>query len=525
MAENSWDAIVVGGGAAGLSAALMLGRSRRRVLVIDAGSPRNRFAAHMHGVLGQEGVPPGELVERGRVEAAGYGVEFVDGVVERVEREAGGLRVTTADGAVASARALVVATGLSDELPDIPGLAERWGATVLHCPYCHGWEVRDRRLAVLTTSPLGLHQAELVRQWSDRVTVFTAGLGPLSPETERRLRARGVELEAAPVAEILGEGAGISAVRLAGEDGSEVPVDAIFTAGTPRPHDGFLAPLGLDRAETPFGSFLAVDPMGRTSDERVWAIGNVVNPAANVPLAIGSGAFAGGAVNAALVTWDFDAAVRGLGDAPRQPQPEPADFWEEKYAGSDRIWSGRVNVALADVAGALAPGRSLDLGCGEGADVIWLAERGWEATGIDISPTATARASAAAEAAGLAPDRAPVHTAPHAAGPAGAYDLVTASFFHSPVELPREDILRQAAERVAHGGHLLITSHAGFPPWADKPDGHVHRFLSPQEELEQLALDAAEWEVVLAETRPRDVTAPDGSAAVLDDGILLIRRR
>lgn len=525
MAENLWDAIVVGGGPAGLSAALMLGRARRRVLVIDAGSPRNRFAAHMHGVLGQEGVPPGELLERGRTEAAGYGVEFADGTVQRVEDAEDGLRVVTVDGVARSTRALVVASGLSDELPAIPGLAERWGVTVLHCPYCHGWEVRDQHLGVLTTSPLGLHQAELIRQWSGRVTVFTAGLGQLTPETERRLRARGIELESAPVAEIRGEGTAITGVRLSAEDdadGREVPVDAIFTVGKPQPHDDFLAELGLARNETPFGSFLAVDPTGKTSDDRIWAIGNVVNPAANVPMSIGAGAFAGGAVNGALVGWDFDAAVQ---DPAAWPRVAPADFWEERYAGSDRIWSGAVNGVLADIAGSLAPGRALDLGCGEGADVIWLSQHGWDATGVDISPTAIRRAAAAAEEADLGAGRARFLAADLAAVPAGAYDLVTASFLHSPVDLPRGDILRQAAARVAAGGHLLITSHAAFPPWADAPHGHEHHFLSPQEELAQLDLDAGEWDVVTAETRTREVATPGGEPATLDDVVVLAHRR
>lgn len=201
-----------------------------------------------------------------------------------------------------------MATGLSDELPDIEGLAQRWGTTVLHCPYCHGWEVREQRLGVIATSPLGLHQAELIRQWSDRVTVFTAGLGPVTSEVEQRLSARGVRLEPDALAAIVGEGTAIDAVRLA--DGRDVPVDALFTAGTPRPHDAFLAPLDLTRTETPFGSFLAVDPAGHTSHERVWAAGNVINPGASVPMSIGAGSFTGAAVNAALVTWDFDAAAQ-----------------------------------------------------------------------------------------------------------------------------------------------------------------------------------------------------------------------
>ncbi|RNI21098.1 NAD(P)/FAD-dependent oxidoreductase [Flexivirga caeni] len=308
MQHIEWDVIIAGGGPAGLSAALMLGRSRRRVLVIDSGSPRNRFAAHMHGVLGQEGVAPAELAQRGRAEAADYGVEFRDTVVERVDREPEGVLVTTADGMALHARALVAATGLRDRLPEVAGLAERWGSTVLHCPYCHGWEVRDQRLGVLTTSPVGLHQAELIRQWSDRVVVFTAGLGELGDEAQARLRARGVRLESEPVEQILGEGAAISGVRLRG--GRTVSVDAIFTAGAAVARDRYLAHLCLDRTETPFGSFVSTDATGRTSDERVWAVGNIVNPAANVPMSIGAGAFAGGAVNGALVAWDFDAAVR-----------------------------------------------------------------------------------------------------------------------------------------------------------------------------------------------------------------------
>ena len=547
MHTSHWDAIIIGGGAAGLSAALMLGRARRNVLVIDAGQPRNRFASHMHGVLGQEGVPPHELIARGRTEAASYGIEFITGTIARVEdlgapgqpAHAGGVRVSTADGHMHVARALIVASGIRDELPEIPGLSERWGSTVLHCPYCHGWEVRDQRLGVLTTSPLGLHQAELIRQWSDSVTVFTAGLGDLSPETAARLRSRGITLESAPVAAVLGEGTAISAVQLEAYEGSasrEVAVDAIFTAGTLRPNDSFLAELDLARSETPFGSFITANPMGQTSNARVWAVGNVVNPAAGVPVAIGAGSFTGAAVNAALVTWDFDAAeaqsaahlehVARPGDAsvaaPGDVEQEPAAFWEERYAGTARVWSGKVNRVLADVAASLTPGRSLDIGCGEGGDVLWLAAHGWEATGIDISETAVARAKAAATAAELAPTAARFIAADLTTVPVGSYDLVTASFFQSPVALERESILAQAAALVTAGGHLLITSHAAPPSWAD---GHgQHRFLSPAQELAQLDLDPQRWEVCIAEVRSREVTAPNGDAATIDDTVILARR-
>lgn len=311
--EPEWDVVVAGGSAAGLSAALMLGRARRRVLVIDAGEPRNRFAAHMHGVLGQEGVAPRMFVETGRREAAEYGVQFVDGVVTSAEDGVAGLRVTLASGETHACRALVVATGITDELPDIPGLAERWGTSVLHCPYCHGWEVRDRHLGVIAASPAALHQVQMVRQWSDRVTLFSAAMGEVAAPDAARLRPRGIEIVNAEVIEVLGDGDRVTGVRTA--DGVVVAVDAIFTMGTPRPRDAFVAGLGLDRAEMPFGagSFLAVDQMGKTSHDRIWAAGNVVNPMANVPMAIGAGAMAGSAVNGALVDADFAAAELGAG--------------------------------------------------------------------------------------------------------------------------------------------------------------------------------------------------------------------
>ena len=348
MNTQPWDVIIIGGGAAGLSAALMLGRSRRRTLVIDTGSPRNRFASHMHGVLGNEGASPADLVERGRAEAAGYGVEFLADAVERVDQTDDGVLVKLREGDPLRARALIVASGLVDDLPDIPGLAERWGKSVLHCPYCHGWEVRGQRLGILATSPLGLHHAQLVRQWTDDLTVFTADIGPMDDATIHRLRSRGIRLIASPVTEVLGEGDQVTGVRTS--DGNVTELDAIFTAATLRPRDEFLRHLDLDRADTPMGSFLAADPMGQTSSSRIWAVGNVTSPGGNVPMSIGAGASAGAMVNMALVTEDFDRAV-AIADA--APDMAPADYWEQRYAGPDHMWSGRVNKVLSDVAADL----------------------------------------------------------------------------------------------------------------------------------------------------------------------------
>ncbi|MFD0866900.1 NAD(P)/FAD-dependent oxidoreductase [Tessaracoccus lubricantis] len=218
-----------------------------------------------------------------------------------------GVRVTLDDGDELSARALVVASGMTDKLPDVPGLAERWGSSVLHCPYCHGWEVRGQRLGVLASSPMDAHRATLIRQWSEHIVFFAAAAHGVDDRDAARLRSRGVELVTSPVTEVLGEGTSTSGVRL--EDGSVVEVDALFTGGEPVPHDRFVRHLGLERAESPMGSFLKVDAVGATSSGRIWAVGNVVNPAATVAMSMGAAAMTGGAVNMALVEEDFDHAM------------------------------------------------------------------------------------------------------------------------------------------------------------------------------------------------------------------------
>ncbi|MCH1881684.1 class I SAM-dependent methyltransferase [Agrococcus sp. ARC_14] len=207
-----------------------------------------------------------------------------------------------------------------------------------------------------------------------------------------------------------------------------------------------------------------------------------------------------------------------------------ADFWEARYADSDRIWSGRVNGVLAEVAGSLAPGRALDLGCGEGGDALWLAQQGWAVTGVDLSPTAIERARAAAAAAGIRPDLVRFEAAdPAAWSSSEAHDLVTASFLQSPVELPREEILRRATGFVAPGGRLLVVAHAGPPSWAG-PEGmhaamaHAHTFPAPERDLAALGLDPAVWETLVCETRERAASAPDGSPGTLADSIVLVRR-
>ncbi|EXF24492.1 oxidoreductase [Nesterenkonia sp. AN1] len=314
-----FDAIIIGGGAAGLSAAQSLGRALRRTLILDAGEPRNRFADQMHNILGHDGASPDQLVAAGRKEAQRYGVEHLTAGVHRVSEstrtdstEKTGPRelvVTLDSGVQLFTRTVIAASGLTDELPPIPGLAERWGKSVLHCPYCHGWEVRGQRLAVLATSPMQLHQAQLLRQWSDRLTYFHAGAGELTAETAARLRSRGVVLEPAPVKEVLGDGTRVTGVVL--EDSRTLEVDAIFTGGSLIPRDAYLRGLGLEREDTMVGSFLKIDAMGQTSHDRIWAAGNLASPMATVPLSMGMGSFAGAAANGALVAEEFDLAEAG----------------------------------------------------------------------------------------------------------------------------------------------------------------------------------------------------------------------
>lgn len=507
--HNEWDAVIIGGGVAGLSAAQMLGRARRRTLVIDGGMPRNRFAGHMHGVLGHDGTPPADLLATGRAEAGAYGVEFVTGTVVGVADHGERLTITRDDGSTDTARAVVIATGIRDELPDVPGLREEWGRTVHHCPYCHGWEVAGRRLAVLATSPASLHQVELVRQLSDDVTVFA--MAPFDEPAAVRLAARGIRIVAAPVR---GATALDGSLAITTADGAEHVVDGLFTAGEPVLDLGFATALALARADAP-GEPLVADLRGATSHPRVFAAGNVVAPFGNVPLSMGAGSMAGAGVNAMLASEDFDRAL-----AERTAARNAA--WEARYASEERFWSGRVNATMAAVVAGLEPGTALDVGSGEGGDAVWLAEHGWRTTGVDVSATAVRRATALAESRGVDVD---FRTGDGAASVPGGFDLVLASFLHSwEPDFPRIGMLRDAAGRVAPGGRLLVVSHAAPPPWAREMPAHAAAMRTPGEELALLDLDPREWSAEIVEVRRREATAPDGTSAHLDDGVLLLRR-
>ena len=312
--NGGYDAVVIGGGPAGLSGALMLARSRRSVVVIDAGAPRNAPAAGVHGLLGRDGTPPTELLERGRAEVRGYGGQVVTGEVTAVAPDDDGFDVALADGRTVRARRLLVATGLADELPDIQGLRDRWGRDVVHCPYCHGWEVRDRAIGVLSTGPLSVHQALLFRQLSENVMVFS-NAWPLTDEDTEQLAARGIRVVDGKVASI--EIAGDHLVGARMSDGTLVRREVLAVSPRMVARADVLAGLGLKPAQYPasVGEYIPADPTGRTDVPGIWAAGNVTDLTAQVGGAAAAGALAGAQINADLVAEETRQAVAAYRDS------------------------------------------------------------------------------------------------------------------------------------------------------------------------------------------------------------------
>ncbi len=309
--DEKYDVVVIGGGAAGLSGALALSRARRAVLVVDDGTPRNAPAGHVHNYLGREGVPPAQLLADGRAEVAGYGGQFVDARVARAEREDDGFRVVLDGGATVRARRVLVTTGLVDELPDVPGVAELFGSDVLHCPYCHGWEVRDRPIGVLG-GPMGVHQALMWRQWSDDVTLFQH-TGPAPTDEEReQLAARDIPVVAGVVEGLEVTGGRLTGVRL--EGGDVVPRAALVVAPRFTARAGMLTSLGLETVPQEMnghmvGSYVAADPTGATAVPGVWVAGNVTDLRAQVISSAAAGLNTAAMLNADLIAEDVRMAV------------------------------------------------------------------------------------------------------------------------------------------------------------------------------------------------------------------------
>jgi thioredoxin reductase len=309
---TDWDCIVVGGGAAGLSAALVLGRARRRTLLVDAGRQSNLSAEGVGGLLGHDGRPPAELYAMGRDELRSYpSVEVRDGTVERGERVDGGFALELAGGGRELTRRVILATGMDYRVPELPGVAELWGRSVFHCPFCHGWEMRDRALGVLGGGDGGLHRALLLSGWSDDVVLLSDGPAELEPGDLERLSAAGIEVDERPVARLVARDGTLAEVEFA--DGSTRAREGLLVPVTVAQRSPLAAELGAETAEPGpvVADALVVDRMFRTTAEGVFAAGDTSAQMQQVALSIAAGSMA-----AAGVVQSLMAEAHGL-EAPR----------------------------------------------------------------------------------------------------------------------------------------------------------------------------------------------------------------
>ncbi len=514
---NVWDCVIVGGGAAGLSAALVLGRARRRVLLVDAGNQSNLAAHGIGGLLGSDGRPPADLYAAGRSELASYPtVEVRRGEIVRGEP---GFTLELADGTREQARTVLLATGMQYRSPNIPGTEGLWGGSVFHCPFCHGWEMRDAPVAVIAQGDRAVHSALMMRGWTDDLVVLTNGDSGLDDAQVKLLDAAGIGVDDRPIARFVAQDADLEAVEFT--DGTRLARRGALVAATLHQRSPLAAQLGAVSAPGPIAvDALIVDAFARTSVPGLFAAGDLSAQTPQVAAAVASGSQAGAAVVQRLLGEDV-----GLPVPPWPAQTAvTAQYWERHYGQRGRIWSGRVNAQLAEIAAGLPAGRALDLGCGEGGDSVWLAEQGWRVTGVDVSDTALARAAAEAQERGVADKITFERHDLSESLPEGRFDLVSAQFLQSPIAMDRSALLRRAAGAVADGGLLVVVDHGAAPPWAPE---HVRKFPFPSadEVVDSLQLDPAQWERVRVGRAEREATGPDGQQGVLIDNVMVLRRR
>jgi thioredoxin reductase len=529
------DVVVVGGGAAGLSAALTLARARRSVTVVDAGEPRNAPAAGVHGLLALEGVSPVELLARGRDDVRGYGGEILADEVVDVSFASYGFSVVLRGGAVLRARRLLIATGLVDELPDIPGVREQWGRGVLHCPYCHGWEVRDRRIGVLGTDPMAVQKAMLFRQWSPDV-VFFDDAKPLDASDRAKLDALGVAVVAGKISRLEVIEDQVTGVRI--EDGTVVAVDAVVISTQMVARTELFAAIGIEPTAHPAGAFIETDQFGATSVPGVWAAGNSSDIGAQVGAAAAAGALAAQHINTDLIFEDLDSAVTAAA-ARTSSQEDSAvehtfdnEYWDQIWTGdrAKAMGSSQPNPHLVRETADLTPGTALEAGCGAGAEAIWLAGHGWQVTGADIAVAALDRAAERAADAGIAERVQWVQADLSTWEPEMRYDLVTTHYAHPA--MPQLEFYDRTASWVGPGGTLLIVGHLHHDVSADGHKlGSGHESDGPPASASATAatitarLDPALWEIVTAEESHRTMPGPGGHETTIHDVVVRATRR
>jgi thioredoxin reductase len=293
------DAIVIGGSFAGLPAAMYIARARRSVAIVDTGLPRNRFAARSHGFFAQDGSAPGDMLATARTQVAAYPTTtFIDGKAVGAATESDGFSVRLATGEVLEAARLVLAFGLSDELPTISGLVERWGRSVIHCPYCHGYEFGGERLGVLSLSPMSVHQAMLIAEWGP-TTLYLNGNAAPDDAALAELERRGVAVEPAPVRALHGEGDGLSAIEFA--DGRTAAIDALYIGPRLHLNSDIGEQLGCEHDDMPLGKIIRTDGFKMTTVSGVFAAGDITRGAHSVTWASADGVTAGTALHRSLV--------------------------------------------------------------------------------------------------------------------------------------------------------------------------------------------------------------------------------
>ena len=310
--QKAYDVVIVGGGPAGLSAAVALGRSLRSVLVVDAGGQRNLPATGAHNVLGREGIAPAELVREGRAEAASYGVDFADGTIRDARRDSedSGFVLDLDDGRSVAARRILLATGLVDVLPDIDGVSQAWGQGVLHCPFCHGYEVVGLRVGVIATNaPQATHQALLFARLAGQTTVFANGV-EFDDDQRADLDAMGVAVVGGDVERVDVDGRDVRAVRVSGGPHA---VDAVVVGPRMTARTDLYERLGGRPEDHPMGVMIPTDQFGATSVPGVWAAGNAGNLAAMVATAASEGVLAGAMITADLLAEDVRSARAASG--------------------------------------------------------------------------------------------------------------------------------------------------------------------------------------------------------------------
>ena len=291
---QEYDVIVIGGSFAGLSAALQVARAHRQVLIIDAGQPRNRFATAAHGFLGQDGQSPAEIAQIGKAELLNYPtVQFVEGrAVQAQRQEEGRFLVTLSSGVAYVCDRIILAMGVIDRLPEIQGLADRWGKTVVHCPYCHGYELPAGKWGVLRTFEGSFHQAKLLLDWTDDVIFFSNGPNQITPEERATLTSLGIAIEEQPIVALTGQGETLERVEL--QDGNVWPLQALFLASKFSIGAPLAAQLECELEDSPFGQIIKTDGLKKeTSVPGVFAAGDCARPVHNISAAVADGATAG----------------------------------------------------------------------------------------------------------------------------------------------------------------------------------------------------------------------------------------